>query len=119
MIVLPYAARNCPQAVKAAIVSRFQLKKEIQRCQKVTGSLGATASRCVARSEPDRQRSNDSKIWNVPGYPELSCDVEQRPRPHDCAEANVNGAQYSIRVWHDEVREVRIGEVSYVEAGRN
>jgi hypothetical protein len=70
-------------------------------------------------SESDWERSNQSKIRNVPGNAELGRDIEQGPSPHDCAEAHVNGAQYSIRVRHDEVREVRIGKLSNIEASCN
>jgi hypothetical protein len=70
-------------------------------------------------SKSDWKRSYHSEIWNVSGDTELGCDVEQGSSPHDGAEANVNGAQNSVRVRHHEICEVWVSKISNVEAGRD
>src|SRR5262245_903062 len=69
----------------------------------------------VAHLESDGERSNHSKIRNMPSNAKLGRDVKQGPGPYDCAEAHVNGAQYAIRVEHDEIRKVRVGKVSNIK----
>ena len=82
---------------------------------RVAGRLGLRP----LSSESDWERSNHSKVRNVPSDAELGRDVEEGAGPHNCAEAHVNGAQYAIRVGHDEIRKVRVGKVSNIKAGRN
>jgi len=82
------------------------------------GSPGRLVRRPLS-SESDWERSNHSKVRNVPSNAELGRNVEQGPRPHDCAEPHINGAQNSVRVRHRKVYKVRIGKVSNVEPGRN
>ena len=52
----------------------------------------------------------------MPSNAELGRDVEQGPGPHDCAEAHVDGAQYSIGIRHDKICKVRVGKVGNVKA---
>ena len=55
----------------------------------------------------------------MPGNSELGRNVKKRAGPYDRAEANVNRAQHAIRIGHDQVREVRVSEVSNIKASRN
>ena len=70
-------------------------------------------------SEADWKRSDQSEIWDVPCDAELRGDVEQGPIPHDGAKAHIDTAQDSIRVLHDEICRLRVGQVSKIEARGN
>jgi hypothetical protein len=76
---------------------------------------GREACRCcrLALLETDWQRRNHAKIRRVAS----DADTEHHAFPRKCVEPHVNAAQQPVRVGHDEVNRMRIGEIGNVEAG--
>ena len=78
--------------IRREVRERGQYSAAIAAIKEIGILTGLRVERSERNLKSDWERSNHSKIRNVPGNAELSCDVEQGPGPYDCAETDVNGA---------------------------